>query len=296
MTEVYPVPYGYRNIINYPFGSNAWDNLNFPWQYGTGHWGIDYGVPLRTRVYAIADGVVLHADWGEKLTDNGIEYLANLPDNASAPGGICVYIDHTEASDGGTPWSTCYAHLSETHLNRGQRVKRGQLLGYSGTTGRSTGPHLHFECILNGYGQVNNLPAGIIYGRYNGLLQIAAENARHAGEKVTAPAVARAAVKATPQSRAQRLGPASKYRQYAVTPVGGFVRASASTGTAAVLKLPGRSKVTVVSWLKSQAINGSNVWYETYASDKSGMRPLGYVHQSVIPSATTKGLPAWKRQ
>ena len=50
----------------------------------------------------------------------------------------------------GDGYETLYAHMSQTLVKPGQEVTRGQVLGYVGSTGDSTGPHLHFECRLNG--------------------------------------------------------------------------------------------------------------------------------------------------
>ncbi|MFF6951836.1 M23 family metallopeptidase [Streptomyces iakyrus] len=97
--------------------------------FGNGHNGIDYKYPLNTPVTAAADGVVGFEGWGQ-----------NDPWTLSL-GGIYVRIQHSDGS-----W-TGYAHLSRTTVNKGQKVKAGQVVGYSGSTGQSTGPHLHFEVI-----------------------------------------------------------------------------------------------------------------------------------------------------
>lgn len=91
------------------------------------HQGIDFGAPSGTPVYAAGDGVVVEA--GRKGSY-----------------GNWVQIRH----NGG--WSTGYAHLSRfaSGLKRGQHVSQGQLIAYVGTTGRSTGPHLHYEVMQGG--------------------------------------------------------------------------------------------------------------------------------------------------
>ena len=89
------------------------------------HTGIDIAVWYRTPVAAPADGVVIVAGW-----QNGY--------------GWSVQIQHAEG------WSTLYAHLSRYLVNAGDRVKRGQIIGLSGNSGNSTGPHLHYEIRLNG--------------------------------------------------------------------------------------------------------------------------------------------------
>jgi murein DD-endopeptidase MepM/ murein hydrolase activator NlpD len=86
-----------------------------PW-----HNGIDGKAIIDTPVYAVADGIVKVAK------DN--------------PGGYGLYItlDHSK-------WGSLYAHLSKFNVAVGQSIKTGQIIGYSGNTGMSTGPHLHFE-------------------------------------------------------------------------------------------------------------------------------------------------------
>lgn len=88
------------------------------------HTGQDFPAPIGTPIYAAADGVV-------------------APANGGSWAGTHVVIDHP---GGG---ATLYAHMSSTAVQVGQQVKAGQLIGYVGVTGRSFGPHLHFEYYPN---------------------------------------------------------------------------------------------------------------------------------------------------
>lgn len=98
---------------------------NFGARWGSTHTGVDWGVPLGTEVRAAAAGTVIRASW-----------YGNY--------GYCVDIRHNDGS------VTRYAHLSSFIAKVGQTVSQGQPIARSGSTGRSTGPHLHFEIILNG--------------------------------------------------------------------------------------------------------------------------------------------------
>jgi murein DD-endopeptidase MepM/ murein hydrolase activator NlpD len=89
------------------------------------HKGQDISAPTGTPVNVTADGVVVRAEW-IKGYGNGI------------------YVDH------GNGISTRYGHLSRIDVVVGQTVKRGEHLGLVGSTGRSTGPHLHYEVRING--------------------------------------------------------------------------------------------------------------------------------------------------
>ena len=89
------------------------------------HTGIDISCPSGRSVYATADGIVVET-----------KYLGGL--------GKCVTVFH------GLGISTKYGHLSKIVVKEGQKIKRGTLIGYTGSTGRSTGPHLHYEVLLNG--------------------------------------------------------------------------------------------------------------------------------------------------
>ncbi len=91
------------------------------------HSGVDYAAPKGSRIYASGDGVVRRAEWA---------------------GGYGKYVVIRHNSE----FSTGYAHMNSfaRGIKPGVRVKQGQVIGYVGSTGRSTGPHLHFEIIKNG--------------------------------------------------------------------------------------------------------------------------------------------------
>ncbi|MBN2572511.1 MAG: M23 family metallopeptidase [Ignavibacteriales bacterium] len=84
------------------------------------HWGLDIAIKKGTPVYAMSDGIV-------RLTGKNFYYSGN-----------CIYIDH------GLGLYSTYLHLSEILVKENQLVKKGQIIGKVGSTGRSTGPHLHW--------------------------------------------------------------------------------------------------------------------------------------------------------
>jgi murein DD-endopeptidase MepM/ murein hydrolase activator NlpD len=90
------------------------------------HTGIDFAAPIGTPIYATADGLVKEVS---------IKFSGY---------GKMIMIDH------GFGYETRYAHLHEFAVRQGQKVKRGDLIGYVGNTGLSTAPHLHYEVLLNG--------------------------------------------------------------------------------------------------------------------------------------------------
>jgi murein DD-endopeptidase MepM/ murein hydrolase activator NlpD len=92
------------------------------------HSGRDYAVPCGTPVLAAANGTVISAGWGGGY-------------------GNRVVVDH--GYERGVGLASTYNHLSRI-VEHGGSVQRGQLIGYSGTTGSSTGCHLHFETLENG--------------------------------------------------------------------------------------------------------------------------------------------------
>ena len=91
----------------------------------TYHKGVDWSTPVGTAVYASSGGVVTRAGWA-----SGYGYV--------------VYIDHQDGRQ------TRYGHLSKVLVSAGQSVSQGQKIALSGNTGVSTGPHLHFEILING--------------------------------------------------------------------------------------------------------------------------------------------------
>lgn len=93
---------------------------------GKPHNGLDISAPIGTPVYAADDGIVMHIDNNDRNSWTKYQY------------GKYVLIKHQNGL------ATLYAHLSSWIVKKGQEVKRGQLIGYSGNTGYSTGPHLHF--------------------------------------------------------------------------------------------------------------------------------------------------------
>lgn len=89
------------------------------------HKGIDLAAPTGTPVYATADGLVQMAQWYSSY-------------------GNYIQIGH------GSDLETRYAHLSRIAVSEGSMVRKGDLIGYVGSTGRSTGPHLHYEVRVGG--------------------------------------------------------------------------------------------------------------------------------------------------
>jgi murein DD-endopeptidase MepM/ murein hydrolase activator NlpD len=90
------------------------------------HTGIDIAAEMGTTIVAPADGKVISAGWN----DGGYGNMIIL--------------------DNGGPMSTLYGHLSQIFVATDQEVKRGQAIGAVGSTGESTGPHLHFEVRIDG--------------------------------------------------------------------------------------------------------------------------------------------------
>ena len=101
------------------------------------HWGMDFSSPVGTPVYASGDGVVERAD------------------QDAAGYGKHITINH------GFGYVSLYAHLSKYNVRKGQKIRRGDLIGFVGNTGRSQGPHLHYEISKNGT-KIN--PINFYYG------------------------------------------------------------------------------------------------------------------------------------
>ena len=88
--------------------------------YHPGHYGLDFGVPVGTPVKTTMDGKVVYAGWNDQGYGN------------------LVIVENG-------PWRTYYGHLSSVPVKVGQDVGAGSVIGISGSTGHSTGPHVHYE-------------------------------------------------------------------------------------------------------------------------------------------------------
>ena len=117
------------------------------------HRGTDFAAPMGTPIMASGDGVITRARW-------------------CGGGGNCVKIKHNST------YQTVYAHMKNfaRGVKEGLRVKQGQIIGYVGSTGKSTGPHLHYEVIENGKkinSQKLKLPSGkILKGKERKMFEV----------------------------------------------------------------------------------------------------------------------------
>ena len=94
-------------------------------RWGSFHRGVDIPVGEGTEIYSVFDGTVTHSGW-------------------YGTGGLAVIVAHDLDGDGATDYNSRYYHMSNPVAKVGEKVTGGQLIGYSGNTGFSTGPHLHF--------------------------------------------------------------------------------------------------------------------------------------------------------
>ena len=121
--------------------------------YNKMHRGTDFAAPMGTPIMASGSGVIERARW-------------------CGGGGNCIIIKHNST------YQTVYAHMKSfaAGIKEGKRVKQGQIIGYIGSTGKSTGPHLHYEVIKNGEkinSQKLKLPSGkILKNEYRKLFEV----------------------------------------------------------------------------------------------------------------------------
>ena len=131
----------FSGIFKWPANSSiitAGFGTYYPYGYAVNHTGVDIGVSIGNNVYSAASGKVVLAK--TVTTDpNGAKYKGY---------GNYIIVDHGVGSDGRNI-KTLYGHLSSVNVSVGQTVAQGQVIGYSGNTGNSTGPHLHFEVRIN---------------------------------------------------------------------------------------------------------------------------------------------------
>ncbi len=122
--------------LSSPFGMRKHPILGF----NKKHMGTDFAAPMGTPIMASGSGTITRARW-------------------CGGGGNCVKIKHNST------YETIYAHMKSfaKGIKEGKKVKQGQIIGYVGSTGMSTGPHLHYEVIINGKkvnSQTLKLPSG----------------------------------------------------------------------------------------------------------------------------------------
>jgi murein DD-endopeptidase MepM/ murein hydrolase activator NlpD len=126
-----PDPANYGLSEDFVWPASGIVTSGFGWRWGRLHQGIDIAAPVGTPIWAAASGVVQFAGWN----DGGYGYMIDI---LHANGTV-----------------TRYAHMSALYVKVGQRVQQGQVIGAIGSTGYSTGPHLHFEVRPNGGIAVN---------------------------------------------------------------------------------------------------------------------------------------------
>jgi murein DD-endopeptidase MepM/ murein hydrolase activator NlpD len=127
--SIQPISVGDLRFISSHFGTR----IDPFYKYQKPHYGLDFVAPVGTKIYSTGDGIVTLSKYSRKGYGNEI------------------IINHSFG------YSTRYAHLNEIFIKEGEKVKRGQLIGTLGNTGRSTGPHLHYEI------RYNNKPINPIY-------------------------------------------------------------------------------------------------------------------------------------
>jgi murein DD-endopeptidase MepM/ murein hydrolase activator NlpD len=117
------------------------------------HPGIDFSAVQGTPIYATGDGIVERAD------------------NLAQGYGNHIVIKH------GFGFETLYGHMSKFKARAGQRVKRGEVIGYVGSTGLSTAPHVHYEVIKNGekINPINYFYNDITPAQYQQLIELASK-------------------------------------------------------------------------------------------------------------------------
>jgi len=121
--------------------------------YNKMHRGTDFAAPMGTPIMASGSGVIIRARW-------------------CGGGGNCIKIKHNST------YETIYAHMKSfaRGVKEGARVKQGQIIGYVGSTGNSTGPHLHYEVVINGKkinSQTLKLPSGkVLKGKQRAIFEV----------------------------------------------------------------------------------------------------------------------------
>jgi hypothetical protein len=238
MTFIWPWPKG--TVITQRYGTNP-GGVN----PSGGHTGVDGALPAGTPLRAPADGVIEWADWCRSPNGSDNPWLL------TEGGGIAVVLN------GGTGKPNfIFAHLSRTDLNKGDRVRQGDIIGYSGNTGKwTTGPHCHFEVMIDGY----NLKSST-YGRYD--------------PASVCSAYWEDLVSLQPASSGARYWTAGKDNVNQ--------RAAPNTSSPVVRIIKGGSKEVWEGYVHGETVAGTDIWY---------CDALGYASAAFFDPSVTTGLP-----
>lgn len=231
MAFTYPV----AAPVGQPFGANP--AAHQP----QGHYGVDLPCATGTDVRAIGDGVVRWADWGQNMGSNPWMMIPGSPNS-----GINVIIDHGA-------YVSVYAHLDSTPMNVGDRVTGGSIIGKSGNTGLSTGPHLHLELIY-----MPNIN-GFMYGRVDPIKLMSS---------FVVPG------NFTPAANQRVVGPANLNQ-----------RSEPKSSATVVRVVPANTLETFIGYVRGEEVNlggvKTNIWYKD---------TKGYVWAGGFNSQSTTGL------
>lgn len=187
-----------------------------------GHTGMDFACPVGTPVRAVAAGTVLYEGWAQGLGWPNPYYINpdfTPNDGIDQSAGIVVVIDHG-------PFASVYGHLSQTGLSAGDPVALGEIFAQTGNTGFSSGAHLHFEILPDGWNVL-----GKWYGRINPETVIGLAPDLAADQRVVAAG-------RTAKGRTEPNG-----------------------GAPVVREVPGGAVEVFDGWAYGEDVNGVNVWY-----------------------------------
>ena len=240
MTFIWPWPKGTR--ISQAYGTNP-GGVN----PAGGHTGVDAALPVGTALRAPADGVIEWADWCRSSNGGDNPWLL------TEGGGIAVVLN----AGAGKP-NFILAHLSRTDLNKGDRVKQGDIIGYSGNTGKwTTGPHCHFETMNDGY-QIKSST----YGRSN-------------------PASVCSAYWQDVVTLQPASGAGTGYQYWTAGKDNVNQRSAPNTSAPVVRIIKAGSKEVWSGYVHGETVAGTDIWY----SDS-----LGYASAAFFDPLTTTGL------
>lgn len=136
-------------MVNGPWDGDR--NINAGWRYSSGsaHFAWDIATPMGTPLYALGDGVIVDCNDGVKDQPPGVPAGSGAPSNWI----ILKFTAPRDSKYAGKTLTAYYQHLTKggVKVRSGEKVKQGQLIGKSGNSGNTTGPHLHLAILKPGY-------------------------------------------------------------------------------------------------------------------------------------------------